>query len=825
MLWQRDRQDRGYGHGNDTCGRELIPMKPLLPIGWWSRGVTVGHLRRDWEAVGVTSFGELRSWAALAVCSPARVTAWRQAGVGPVEARGFERRRIEPNEVLAWQQAVSCFEELDSWARLGVRDVATVVAWKAVTDGIAEVLAWQRMGVPPDRVEGLRAAGVDPEDRSLWRRIGVIAPEDIAEWSAAGFTPARAAPWCADDVSPEQAAAWTAAGFDARSSRGWRRAAWEPEHAEAWRRHGVKLRTAVRWRAAGIPDADGPLWFGAQVPRRTAAEKHAAGQQPPRPQRPTAWTGTAVRPERPAGTAATSSTPLLADLEALELRAEPPAAEDPEPVVTDGAAARGTPEPASQDQAALEPDPQPRPEPDAERAPELEPEPEPEPESEPDHVPAEWSDAGLDEVSWGRWRSVVPHPQHVVALRDAGLDVEAVLTWRNHGFDDPTRMVALRQRGIAPESAKAWSDLGLSQPEEMVEWQRRWDPGSAARWLDAAGGTIEEAWRWTNTVDCPDEVARWIELGFVTSAWVEDVIRAVGRPAPESLHTVEQLVRAGVQAPEPAHPWLQDTPVKDVERWVAIGALAPEQAAAWSDAGIGLTSAELWTSMDVPVAEAVEWLELGLEPEAARIWCEGLASPQEARTWLSAGVDPDEAIGWLTSGVQGPDRACELAAIGFSHTSYAAAIAGKDEREIHRVIRAQAIHAAGLALEDDLLTIAFEDPGDDPEGALLTVARVAAAAAASGEVHLQVVHGAPHLSAAAIHAVPDARYVRGRLKARLFDALCSGELAALGAPLGVHQLSEDGLPQMDGPATVLHLEPSDPAEEYLRIPAGEVGRP
>lgn len=848
-----DIEVTGFGgvHGQGFTAAEDAPMRPLLPIRWWSGGAVAGHRRRDWEAVGVASFGELRTWARLATCSPARVSAWRQAGIGPIEAKGFEERKIEPNEVATWRQAVSSFDELDSWARLGIRDVSTIHAWKATTEGITDVVAWQRLGVYPHQVPALRDAGVDPSERRAWLRIGIREPAVIARWTAAGFDPALAAPWSAAAVAPEIAAVWVAAGFDERSSRGWRKTGWEPEPAAAWKRQGVSARAAVRWRAAGIPDADGPIWSAAGVARRTAAGLHAAGTPPPIGRPSQTWSSQGPGPEKHA--AAGNDDALLTDGAGADVtwpppveppQAEPPPMEPPqaelppvepppgldppEPQVAETAsevADGALPEPPSDsgsisatEEAALHPS-------QADPAPTLDP---PAPvEAQPDPaptVPADWSAAGLDQRAWEKWRDDFDDPERVAALIDARIGLAAARWWRSCGIEDPTQINRLRKAKIDPDTVKAWATLGVSRPSDILTWNRRWAPAVAARWSDATGGSVQDAWRWAATVDSPDHAERWIALGFRTVAWIEHVIKLVGPPSLSSLLALEGLARAGVGHPDAMQRWVEVSSLEEIERWVAIGVVDLEQVAAWSRASIELDSAERWTAMGVALKEARRWLDVGLEADAARPWCEALATPAEARRWLEAGVASAEAIVWLTSGVERPDRAAELATIGFSATSYAEATTGKDSTEIHRAIRAQAIRAAGLDLEQDVATLAFDESSDEPEQALLTVATVAAALAGSGEERLRVVHGSPHLSLAGMRAVPGARYVRGRLKVRLFEALSTGELFGLGAPLVSEGPTDDPGAETDGASTVLRLRPAETPDEYLRLPAGEVVR-
>ena len=831
-------------------------MRSLSLLGWLGRGAVDGHLRSDWEAVGVATFGELRSWSRLAVCSPARIDAWRQAGLGPADAQGFERRGIGPHDVAAWSAAVSCFEELDSWARLGILDASTVLAWKSTTDDITEVVAWQRMGVTPSQLPLLREAGVDPADRRQWLRSGISDVDVIARWTGAGFGPRNAAPWHAAAVAPERAAMWVAAGFDARTSKGWRRTDWEPEHAAAWGALGVKVRTALRWRAAGLAGADGPTWFAARVPRRVAAQRHAAGERPPAIARPISWT--ARVPESDGQVARTRVDATTTEGEAARLAppstGEPPTDEGPSDVIAaparsvaeqvevfeeiapvDERAAGGPAEPEAADleqphfgpapgaDTAVNQSPLPPqgvagpPEPPRDA---YEPNAQTPPERPDPTVPSAWAAAGHDLQTWQQWRGDVEDAKQASALLDAGLSVGEFRRWRAYGFEDVAQITTLHAADVSPERSRIWHRLGVSRPDDIAMWNERWDADLAAQWSESISGTVEDAWRWAALVEVPAEAQRWIALGFPTASRAKRAVRATGRRAGATLPIVESLVRAGVESPGPLQRWLEASTVEEIKRWVALGALDINQAAAWTDAGLELESAERWAGIGVSVDEAVGWLGVGLGPDAAQPWCAALAAPEQALRWLDAGIDSAEAVVWLTAGVEQPDRAAELAGIGFSHLSYAEAINGKGAAEIRRVIRAQAIRAAGLTLEHDLPTVTF-DESEDPEDALLTIARVATAAAASGETRLKAVHGAPHLSLSAMRAIPDARYVRGRLKVRLFEALSSGELEAMGAPLASSQADGDGAADHQGGSTLLLLRPADEPDEYLRIQAHE----
>jgi hypothetical protein len=358
-----------------------------------------------------------------------------------------------------------------------------------------------------------------------------------------------------------------------------------------------------------------------------------------------------------------------------------------------------------------------------------------------------------------RWARVAAGPDSARAwMRHVSDAPEDAARWVAAGVEDPREAALLSDAGVAPEEIAEWTLLGVTGSSSVLGWRARWDAETAHRWVGALDVALDEAWVWSSSVD--GDLAR-------ATAWHESGIRAPG----------------------------------EIAAWAAAGCDVGE-AAAWLRAGFGPEQARNWSSAGYDAASGPAWAAVVDTPHSADQW----------QSVCSGG--PEEVGAWVRSGVEEPARALELQRIGLTGRSYALLVDEHEPSELPKALRRQAIHHAGLALEDDLITLDVTAFAASEAVARLDV--LSQAAARSDEAALKVRHGWPHLTLELMAAVPDARYVRGGEKAALWKALREGGLPAVrqgdsGAPDAVHWLTEEGN------STILKLTQLPVTDEFLSL--------
>lgn len=834
-----------------------VVLSSMEARGWIEAGLDLDSVARWKQVAHVTSLVEAQAWIGLGVTDPRMVGQWKRVVLTSAEARDWIAAGLDVVSVARWKRVASSFDEVMAWRTRGVdadncrvwKSIASsmreVDEWRTVcpTPRDAQALArhvrvddlrrWRRRGFGSfGQIHGWASLGVRPSWAKWWQKHGMDASSaaswlaegrsywswwwwhwagadpggaraliemgcsalELRRWSSGGHAPTALSGW------PDLATArtWTAYGFTAESAQSFltcagdtvaeRRSLADPEVAKVWWAAGFRSASevfvwidegvapglAADWRRVQGDDAAvagllkrGDLASGSDYPG-TATRLDPDEALVWRSMRVPVEAAIEVRRQWPVGTAKEWTSRLGLDVrpayEWYRSGIELDAAEAWLPITGDPRLARSMADDRIDPEAAR-------------RWRKI-------------GIPAEqvqeWADRWQlsDAESWAqRLRIAVPAAW---AWKSAPMALDEATSWRSAGFDHPDGVAEWRALGVSPAQ---FTDLRLVGGDT---------PAFVARVLET-GGSLEAAVRWARLgvrkAEVFDQVRALLPLAEL-EAWrakLDSSTRVViewYRVCDGDIELAATLHSTYGLTPAEVRTWRETFDSPTMLRWLASGVTDPSSATVWIDHGFTPASIEPWIRASLSPPDARQWLELDMVAPQAERWRSVVRSPGAARAWIEAGeTDLDDVRRWVASS-QTADRARKLRKVGHTPETYArlAQSIGPD-----RAVMAVLLERLGVGIGDGDRAWTIEIGEETIEMAVRRVVDAGEVLQRLGEADLAVHHGCPHLTPAAITAVPDARYLRGGTKAWIWGWRGS-DGALLPTPAGWEErtLADDG---------------------------------
>jgi len=268
---------------------------------------------------------------------------------------------------------------------------------------------------------------------------------------------------------------------------------------------------------------------------------------------------------------------------------------------------------------------------------------------------AAWRHGRFTPESCANWRVVADDPTVARAWRRLAGWPEAVRPWREVGVDDPAVASRLVAAGAGPTDVDGWARLGGAGIDLVLRWHAWWSPNHAREWCERLGCDLEQAALWRQVAGGRLATAcDWQQTGAVTPeaawSWVE---------AGYDVDDVGAWIGLGVtdRAEVEAFAAAEIDP-GTAGRWRAIGVEpVAQEVTAWSQR-LSIDDAERWSeTAGAPVQQAWEWVEVTAgDLDAVALWREAeVYDPREAASLASLGVEAAEAAGWAQLGAVGDD--------------------------------------------------------------------------------------------------------------------------------------------------------------------------